>query len=281
MARGRPARRPGVAPFRLARERATFDPAKHPHRPKGKAGGQWAPKGASTVPTRTLHTDANGDYSAERKALHQEIVAGYLAQGVRYDKPEALFLAGGTGAGKSSLASTIELPPNAITVDPDRIKTMIPEYHQMVGEGDKRAAMTVHEESSDLAQEIRTAATERRYNLVVDGTGDSEPGKFAERLREQREAGYGVKVVVVDTHVEVAIDRAEKRALRTGRMVPEPVIRQIHHDVAARHLEWRDETTDWEVWANDDSPRLVAAKANGRTVIRDRTRYDEFVEKGG
>lgn len=37
----------GGAPFSV---RAAFDPAKHPHRPKGKAGGQWAPKSGLPAP---------------------------------------------------------------------------------------------------------------------------------------------------------------------------------------------------------------------------------------
>jgi predicted ABC-type ATPase len=114
----------------------------------------------------------------------------------------------------------------------------------------------------------------------VDGTGDSTPGKFMAKLDAQAALGREVKVVMVDIPTKVAIERAEKRAQRTGRFVPTEEIIKVHGSVAFNHLQWRDTQNNWEVWANDDKPKLIAKRENGAPmVILDEARYAEALAK--
>lgn len=240
----------------------------------------------------------NGDYTPERAALHNGIRGAYLSTAKLPppgEQPEALFLAGGSGAGKSSIlghqgsegdftGGTITAPTGAVYINPDEIKELLPESEALKGAGDPRWAALSHEESSDIAARLRKDAEQAGFPMVVDGTGDSAPGKFLGKIRDAENAGYRTKVVFVDIPTEEAVKRARERAIKTGRKVSDEQIRDIHRNVTARHLEWRDQVDNWEVWANDDAAqggrRLIAQRvAGGPIEILDRDRYAQMETK--
>lgn len=227
------------------------------------------------------HVMVNGLYTPERLALHDDIVGKFLAQSgmVKQEHPTALFMAGGSGAGKSSILGTQltdgsgrfeggimeDIPENAVYVNPDNIKELLPEYQKMIDAGDPAAASFVHEESSTIAKELLSDAYERGYNVVVDGTGDSGVGKFYEKVQKAEATGRSTRVVMVDIPTEMAVARAKERAKGSGRMVPVSEIRLVHKNVAANFAQWHAQVDDWELWDNhrDHDPRLVAKRKPG------------------
>lgn len=239
--------------------------------------------------TRGRWIQPGGAYTPERQALHRQIVEHFLGSGRAVpvgERPRATFMAGGSGAGKSTVKKAItergELPKHYVDIDPDGIKEMLPEYQQLLDAGERRAAMLVHEESSDIAKMVLNEAEARRFNVVIDGTGNSESGKFVGKLLKQESAGYDVDVIVVDVRTSEAVARAMQRAERSGRYVPESVIRQIHRDVSARFDEWQDidAVKRWQVWANDERPpKLIAHGARGGINVEDRDRFLSFLRK--
>lgn len=231
--------------------------------------------------TQALHTKG-GRYTPERLALHDEIIGHFLAaaNGQKADHPVTLFMAGGSGAGKSSiLASLKDVPENAVLINPDEIKAMLPEYQQMLAGGDAYAAWGTHEESSDIAKKLLATVNERGYNSIVDGTGDSEPGKFLGKIEAANMGGRHARVVLVDIPTDTAVERAMKRAERTGRMVPEGEIRRVHRSVAANFADWQEKVDDWELWANDDKPKRIAYRKGDVTTMLDRKRYRQALAK--
>lgn len=243
----------------------------------------------NAVDTQQRWKLAGGAYAPERLALHREIAKHFLQSGRAVpatQTPRATFMAGGSGAGKSTVKKAItergDLPKNYVDIDPDAIKEMLPEYQALLEAGDTMAARLVHEESSDLAKAILEEAGKRRFNVVIDGTGDGEPGKFTGKLIAQEAKGYEVDVFVVDIPTAEALARAAARAARTGRYVPEADIRDIHRSVSASFEEWRDldQVKRWQVWANDERPpRLIAQSREGAYTLIDRDRFNQFVRK--
>jgi hypothetical protein len=49
------------------------------------------------------------------------------------------------------------------------------------------------------------------YNVVLDGTGDSGPGKFLGKIQSVHDAGYKTNVLMVDAPTNQAIDRMVTR----------------------------------------------------------------------
>jgi predicted ABC-type ATPase len=202
--------------------------------------------------TQQLHSHEGADgrriYSADRLKLHDQIIDTLLRRkdGTPLRPPadgqkRVLFMAGGSASGKSSALALPEnqdmQPFDAALVNPDEIKEMFPEYKAMVAAGDTTAAMAAHEESSDLSKRLLAEAMRRGLNVVRDGTGDSNPGKFAGQITDMKDAGYDVTVLYVNAKTAVALRRGKRRAKRTGRHVPDGEIRKQHKNVSARFLD--------------------------------------------
>lgn len=238
--------------------------------------------------TEALFANAEGVYHESRRPLHQSIVASRLRAGVNVpanQQNRVMFLAGGSGVGKSTVRESLskaDKPYRPVTIDPDGIKELLPEYRQMVEEFDQYAAFGTHEESSSLAKSVLKEATARHKNIIVDGTGDSEPGKFLAKIRDAQATGAKVDVVLVDVPVDVAIARVNARAVKSGRHIAEGTIRQIHQSVSARFPEWRD-TTDWKLYDTDGArgskPTLVAERVNGVDSIYNEGKFQAFLDK--
>lgn len=226
-------------------------------------------------------------YTPERAKLHAALRADYMSYGERPpagQAPQALFMAGGSGAGKSTVLAQEGLAPTgSVYINPDDIKERLPDTVAMREAGDDRWAALSHEESSDIAAELRNDAQAAGFPMVIDGTGDSSPGKFLNKVQAAQAAGYTPKVVYVDIPTEEAVVRAQVRAQETGRKVATETIRSVHQQVAQRFTEWRDQVDNWEVWANDDGPngrRQVARRVDGGPiVVLDPERYAQVEAK--
>jgi hypothetical protein len=161
------------------------------------------------------------------------------------DAPSVLFMGGGYAAGKSSARKILEgrgeVPPDALTIDPDQIKSMLPEFAATAAH-DPEANLRVYEEAWDVAQELQRRAQERKLNIIVDGITNTSVDEVIGRVEGFRDAGYGEpRIAYVDVPTDVALKRAADRATKAAkegdgpnmRHIPEPIMRAVHRDVAA------------------------------------------------
>ena len=177
------------------------------------------------------------------RALSQRAAIAATLQGHEppLGTPTTVFMAGGSGAGKSTMptsgANVIAAQLDAPILNPDDMKKAIPEYAQLWDAGDEYAAWGAHEESSYMAAKALAVANDRGVNVVVDGTGDSGGTKFLDKIKAAEALGRNTKVVMVDIPTEEAIARAEARAANPSspsykRHVNEQEIRRVHASVA-------------------------------------------------
>jgi predicted ABC-type ATPase len=240
-----------------------------------------APKAPLPADSKAMHAPG-GTYTPERAALHASIVKEMLDGHKPQQHPVATFFGGGSGSGKSMLKPAA---PDSAKIDSDAAKELLPEYQAMLKTGDPRIAQFVHEESSDIAKQAVAEAQRRRVNFILDGTGDSSYAKMAAKVKAAQAAGYKVAGHYVTTDVQVALDRAIKRAQDTGRVVPEPVIREIHASVSRVYTQAAAEGLfdSTELWDNngDHSPFMVAhSDAAGKFVVDNQAALDKFTAKG-
>lgn len=239
----------------------------------------------------------DGKYKPERSLDHDAIQYTFMKDArkpAEGQKPRAVFMAGGSGSGKGSLlgkqvdgiytGGVIDAPEYAVNINPDDIKEMFDETQILREANDPRWATLAHEESSDVSKMLWDQAEAAGYPYVIDGTGDAAPGKFVDKVRRAERAGWETNVVFVDIPTDEAVRRAKIREQQTGRRVSETAIRDIHHNVTQRHIEWRDEIDNWEVWANDDEKdggrRVIARRAGGGDIVAlDPERYNQMLEK--
>ncbi len=194
-------------------------------------------------------------------------------------------MGGGPASGKSSVIRTgkVTIPKNAVPVDSDDIKKKIPEFGEMIKAKDKSAAGFVHEESSSLSKQVYARSVGEGYNTLLDGTGDSSIEKLRKKVNQARDAGSKVVANYMTVNTDEAVSRAMKRAEKTGRMVPEPVIRGTHKQVSVVVPKAIKEGLfdDFQLWDNNGSGPVLVASAKGKKLdVANKAMWDAFLAKG-
>ena len=198
------------------------------------------------------HMDENGNLSAERQAVHDEIIRNMFANKVPFDgQPTMIMSGGGPASGKSFITKNAKANFGEETVtkiDPDDIKKLLPGYTEMAKESDQAAAH-YHEESSALAKRAYQFALDNGLNVVYDGTGDGSINSVKKKIDAAREAGCKVNGEYVTVDTEEAIRRNQKRYddakkdYESGksdippRKPPEDYVRECHQKVTDISVE--------------------------------------------
>lgn len=251
-------------------------------RASADARARW---GASS--SESMFKLENGQWTAERTKLHEDILNQLLAGKTPVRNPVARMMGGGPASGKSVTldSGVVKLPKNSVHIDPDAIKSMLPEYRASVEGGKKWAASFAHEESSYLSKQLAARASQRRMNLVLDGTGDSGIESLTRKVQSLRAGGQRVVAEYVTVDTEVAVARAAARAARTGRVVPDSYIRGVHADVSktfpqAVERKLFDEARLWDTDVpRGMKPRLIAHYKDGKLTIHDEQAWLKFRSK--
>jgi predicted ABC-type ATPase len=239
-----------------------------------------------------LVPDGRGGYepSEERAYLHQQII-NQVTEGVpQSSDPTFYMLGGGPASGKSTFlkSGATDTPDkaNAVHVNADDIKAMLPENPRMVNGGDAdffNAASFSHEESSMLAKRVQDRAIENKQNIVLDGTGDSAINKLASKVESARQNGYKVNGVYVTVPTEVAWSRSVQRALGASkRYVPKAVVEETHRAVSGtlRQAVEGGLFDKISLWDNTGSaPKLVGSGSGNDFMISDSDAWQAFLAK--
>lgn len=181
-------------------------------------------------------------------------------------RPVAVLTMGGPASGKSSMVGRMVKKKDLVRSDPDDVKEQIPEYALAVSKCARNAAFMAHAESADIADQIALRAVKEKKNLVIDGTGKNLE-HYLSTIKKLKKAGYHVTVVGASIPVEEALKRAEERGARTGRFVPESVVRDIYTKVPCNLRPVAEVADDFVLFdtASPD-PRPVMTKERGGKV---------------
>jgi predicted kinase len=229
-------------------------------------------------------------YTKDRlEQVHEPIVEGTLGDHQEQEEPHILVLAGGPASGKTTLLrQRAEIrPDDAVHIDADAVKggtaehKGIPEYVDMLEQGDYYAAFGTHRESGDIAKKILDKAMEGKRNIILDCTGDQDPGVFAKELTELTKRGYKVDVLYVSTPTDTASKFNLIRAEEEKRFVPTNVLRELHRRVG---VNFRDEIQHLEglnsVRVFDrKTGGMIAAQKEGKMTVFDEDAYKQWLAK--
>lgn len=274
-----------------------------------REGEEFAAAAGIAPPVRALPDDhpllvpRDADNSPERVALRKALIDERFegATPVPAGEQKIAYLMGGGGASgkgtvKKYLIANDEIPGGALHLDPDEFKTGarsphsdaemrgIPEYDEIIGAGDSRAAMVTHEESSRLYKDALARGIEGNYHLVLDRTLGNGERSVAE-LQRLVDAGYEIRLVGVSLDTETAFLRAVERAQRTGRYVPLRAMVDAHKGFAASWDRLAAAAQRVELYDNNVAkgadPILAARRgADGKALqIIDPAMYNRFVRK--
>ena len=214
-----------------------------------------------TIETYKKH----GTYTEERTQLHIKIMDKFLSpDAVKAARPQPgeakifTILGGRGGSGKSWFKGKTYDPDKAIVLDADEIKGMLPEYEGW-------NAHQLHEESSDLFDQITRRATMLGLNIVHDATMKTghKAVKIAQRFKDN---GYQVEAHYMHLPRQEAAKRAVSRFLgKSGRYVPiEVVLSNVSNESSFDGV--RELADKWSFYDNNVSkghePILISASEN-------------------
>ena len=230
-----------------------------------------------------------GKWNPERAAFHERVVATLIAGHARYiGTPIATILGGGTASGKTSASRKIMGDdPNVVRIDPDEIKTAIPEYAGLKQTDPDNASARVHEESSYMSKLAMAHVAARNLDLVYDATTAGNGGPSMAKMLESK--GYDVRAMFFDIPIEEAVARSERRAnsstdpINFGRHVLLDVIKTNHYGAANKFMMMKDmpEISNKKFFDNTGSePKLVYERAGmGEEKIHDNERWEQYKTK--
>lgn len=243
------------------------------HKPDKKAG---------VNSTADMYKTKDGKYILERKKIHDKIIKDRLDKIIPSSNPIAIFTGGGSGSGKTGvLDQAMKIHgKDLVHIDADNIKNDIPEYKEMIKKGDGKAAAFSHEESADLTMELIHRAIESNKPFVFDSTMKS-PDKFKKIIKKLKDSGFRSHIFFADVPLEVAKERAAKRAEKTARVVPDHIIEDSHKGAikSLGILAPLVDSTSVYTTEGDPPPRFVYGRRDGQT-IKDSSYHKKMLERG-
>lgn len=256
----------GVTP-RIKRHQRRADPDRH-----GSTTEYW--------------TDEAGVWDPERQQLHDNIVRKFIDEADLGDPPEFQMMGGGPASGKSTMLEAPDSPVlrgrKAVQIDTDEIKKLLPEYDDMVKAGNKEAAAFSHQESSYISKRILSEVDELR-SVVLDGTGDGGWEAVAKKVRQARARKQKVTANYATNDVELASKLSYERGLKTGRSVPDGVLRNIHADVTDTFFDSLEKGLFDDAFLMDTNihhvPRSILSFTDDGFVIHDEALLKDFLAK--
>lgn len=244
--------------------------------------------------------DKDGNLTPERQKVHDEIVQAIFADKVpQKGKATMTMSGGGPASGKSFIEKNVRKnfgDETCITVDPDKLKEMLPGYTDMAIESDKAAGF-YHEESSALAKRVYQYGLDNNINVVYDGTGDGSVNSVKKKIQAARDAGYAVNGEYVTVDVDgpngaLARNRARyesgKKKFESGksdvppRLPKESHVKQIHAAVSDIIPEVANLFDEWKLWDNNGeqgSPRTLIATCKKGGKVKVEHGQDGLMEK--
>ena len=167
----------------------------------------------------------DGQYDADRKKLHKEIIYKIKKDlvCVESDKPIAILMGGSPASGKSTFLKKYRpylLEEEILKVDADEIRSQLPEYKGF-------NATQTHLETKDIVNLLlsdRNIGIPCRFDLIYDGTMNNTKS-YLPLIALLKSLGYRIYVVYIDNvPKDVIVNRALERYKRSGRFVPLEVI---------------------------------------------------------
>ncbi|MFI5711785.1 zeta toxin family protein [Kribbella sp. NPDC051620] len=186
--------------------------------------------------TRYLLTEA------ENEQIFRSRIVRTALDGTRQDRPVVVFVAGQTGAGKTSvteLATTaLARRGTPVNINLDTYKPQHPRYDQLVAEDDLTAGAYTSIDGHKWMEKAEAYAIEQRFDVVME-SAMRDPRDFEEPARRFRAAGYQVEVLIVAVHESQsrlgALDRyvQQQNEFGSGRFI-DPQIHDACYDGVLR-----------------------------------------------
>ena len=191
-----------------------------------------------------------------------------------HQRPFLVFMSGPMGVGKSYVLSQLHQKgifplQKFVKIDPDMLKSELPEMAGYLQHDSDSAATKLHRESTQMSDVLFEHSLMKHRNVLVDGSlRDTDWYQtLFERIRKEF-PHYLLCILYVSASTETIKDRAHQRAAMTDRTVPDDLLQESIEQVP-RSVETLSPLTDYtfEITNDDGQPmtlRQWPSKNHGR-----------------
>lgn len=221
---------------------------------------------------KTLDYNYHAYYNPERQLFQDTVIKHFLKTYVKDVKtnlycarptaPWVVFTAGAMGAGKSHamkwLASHKYFPLESfVMVDPDQIRYQLPEMSGYLYHNPTTAGSLTHKESGYIQEILTLEALKQGKNVLIDGSlRNASWNKILISRIYHDNMNVKIAIVHVSASEDEVMKRARKRALSTGRVVPEDILLKTLKEVPIAVKELSP-LVDYSVTLNTDNMEPV------------------------
>ena len=196
------------------------------------------------------------------------------------EQPTVYVLGGASGTGKTNARNTnfagIPSYEDAVVVDPDDAKMVMPEARYWFEKRLPDAANLTHTESRALAASLMRKAASEGIDMTYDTSGQFNDGN--RDLINWKNAGYKVVAHYFFSPDDVILERNAERFERTGRMVPDwipPAINRTLYFQLPNLDPFFDELFVYDTTDDPMNPIMIARRAiNEQLEIMDPKLFD-------
>ena len=181
---------------------------------------------------RTRDYNYHVNYTRERQAWQDHVIKSIVLRHREQSEPWIVFTCGAMGAGKGYtmryMSSHGYFPlENVVRIDPDYIKTVMPEWNGYLTTDTYTAGSLTHRESGYIQEIAQEVALRSKQNIWVDGSlKDGDWFSLVFDDIRTRFPAYKIAIFYIYADEKVVRERIEERGKRTGRYVTEEALRR-------------------------------------------------------
>lgn len=175
------------------------------------------------------------------------------------EKPRLYISMGGAGAGKTAAGDMVraECGTNFVEASLDEFRKRSDLYKVLTAanhHGDDY--MVIEPFANSLREWVAATARHEKINVLYDGTGVTYQPRYADVVRNFKQAGFQTRVIGVDVPLEMAVERVKTRFEASKRALPWIVVTGKHTRTPRSFVQAVEDTRLDKValFANDGAP---------------------------
>lgn len=167
-------------------------------------------------------------------------------------QPEAIFICGGFGAGKSTMGAKISAKkPGYAILDADLARESMPEFQQKKAANPKIDIRSFHACACRIRDRLCDELSRKRENFIYLGSGKDQ-SHYLNLFKSLKKIGYRVKLIFIEISKDEAYKRCAARSQQQGSYTPSKQDVETAIDTVQRNFEvFKQHVSSWEVYSNE------------------------------
>ena len=167
-------------------------------------------------------------------------------------QPEAIFICGGFGAGKSTLGTKIsQKKPTYTVLDADLARESMSEFQRQKAANPKIDIRDFHVRACQIRDGLCVELSKNKENFIYLGSGKDQ-SHYVTLFKSLKKIGYRVQLIFIEISKDEAYKRCTSRSQQQGSYVPSKQDVDTAIDIVQTNFEvFKMHVSSWQVYSNE------------------------------